>query len=362
MANGGFKAFALEVVGIVGSGAMLADKMKRCKEVLAALGDGLVGLGQGWSYDAGKTASGDAAILHGESGSPQSYSLYFRHSSGAKMMLSYNVYGSGLEYTQFIQSASYISWDSRLCGGLAVSLAPASCGEYDPSSTSPVPEDALRLHGNTYSTSSANVAPSFLNDGGTRNVIKYILVVRGTQIIIITKKPGDASNYYATFAGEIADCAHSSDTHDYSRFASVSVTPGYASGNSELSPPDIGNAGAFNVTDSYYYAQFYTCAGVLKSGYEGRCSVNGVRTAQACTGAGANSVRWFPVMLYAPGQNDGQGVMENDGFKGFVNREVCCITRNGLLSTGQLLDGGNFIYLAGGLIIGWDPSNDVTLL
>lgn len=356
MANGGFKAFAYEVAGL-GSGAPLEDKMTRCKEVLAALGDGLVGLDQGWSYDAGKTASGEAAILSGELGSPQSYSLYFRHTSGAKMMLTYNVYGAGLDYSAYMRNYSYSGWDGRFAGGLAVTVAPAASGEFDPYATDPVPADVLRLHGFTASTNSPNRAASFLYNGETTDTFKYFLIVRGTQVIIMGKKKTDTNAFFLVVAGDVADCAHDTDAHEFSRFATLSAQNGQS--ETELNSLSYSSC-AFGNT-SRCEAQFYTCSGAIKSGYDGLARVSSVQTALDCTGTAANVVRWFPVMLYANGTTDGSGVMENDGFKGYVNHEVCCITKNNCLSMGQLLDGGNFIYLAGGLIIGWDPANEVTL-
>lgn len=357
MANGGFKAFAYEVTGL-GSGALLEDKMTRCKEVLAALGDGLVGLDQGWSYDDSKTASGEAAILSGELGSPQSYSLYFRHTSGVKMMLTYNVYGAGFDYSAFIHTNGTSEWRYTMSGGLAVSIAPTSCGEFDPYAANPVPGDVLPLIGSAGSSSYNNVAESFLYSGETTEIFKYFLIVRGTQVIILSKPKNDATSFNITFAGDVVDCAHSTDTHDYSRFASfISVTNSLTS---EKSAQTHGPS-YYAFSQSYRFAQFYACAGAVMSGSYDDCYVKPVKDALECTGTAANVVRWFPVMLYANGTTDGSCVMENDGFKGYVNHEVCCITKYSNLAVGQLLDGGNFIYLGGGLIIGWDPANEVTL-
>lgn len=356
MANGGFKAFAYEVTGL-GSGAPLEDKMMRCKEVLAALGDGLVGLDQGWSYDDGKTASGEDAILSGEPGSPQSYSLYFRHTSGAKMMLTYNVYGAGFDYTAYMHDGNYSGWDGRFAGGLAVAVAPAASGEFDPYAADPVPGDVLRLHGFTAAIRNTNSAASFLYNGETTDTFKYFLIVRGTQVIIMGKKKTGVNAFFLVVAGDVADCAHATDTHEFSRFATLSAHNDIL--ETELNPPTYSSC-AFG-SPSRYKASFYSCSGAIKSGYDGLARAASVQTALGCTGTSANVVRWFPVMLYADGATGGSGVTENDGFKGYVNHEVCCITKNNCLSMGQLLDGGNFIYLAGGLIIGWDPANEVTL-
>lgn len=357
MANGGFKAFAYEVQGL-GSAEALEKKMERCREVLAALGDGLVGLDQGWSYDDSKTASGEAAILSGDLGSPQSYSLYFRHTSGAKMMLTYNVYGAGFDYTAFVPTNGTGSWRYTMSGGLAVSIAPASCGEFDPYAANPVPGDVQLLTAPAGSSSYNNVAESFLNSGETTEIFKYLLIVRGTQVIILSKPKNTADRFNIVFAGDIVDCAHATDAHDYSRFASfISVTNSLTSEKTA----QVHGSSYLAFSQSYRYAQFYSCAGAVMSGAYRKCYVKPVQDALDCTGTSANVVRWFPVMLYAEGTTDGSCVMENDGFKGYVNHEVCCITKYNNLAVGQLLDGGNFIYLGGGLIIGWDPANEVTL-
>ena len=54
------------------------------------------------------------------------------------------------------------------------------------------------------------------------------------------------------------------------------------------------------------------------------------------------------------------GVVPGCGYKGYLNTDFLRIVYRGF-SYGTLLDGGKFIYLGGGLALGWDSSNTVTI-
>lgn len=63
---------------------------------------------------------------------------------------------------------------------------------------------------------------------------------------------------------------------------------------------------------------------------------------------------------------DTYGVIPGNGLKGLLNHEwvrVMCLGAgdgsdyNTSLAFGELVDGGNFIHVRGGLVIGWDPTN-----
>ena len=50
------------------------------------------------------------------------------------------------------------------------------------------------------------------------------------------------------------------------------------------------------------------------------------------------------------------GVVQGDGFKGYLSTDVIRCVRADKFSRGQLFDGGQFVYVGGGIAIPWDPS------
>lgn len=71
--------------------------------------------------------------------------------------------------------------------------------------------------------------------------------------------------------------------------------------------------------------------------------------------------RWTPIYGAICQQNPetGQTVTTGDGFKGVYDTNLMRCTSMYGLSYNQLLDNGNWIYVGGGLMLAWDPSNIV---
>jgi len=71
--------------------------------------------------------------------------------------------------------------------------------------------------------------------------------------------------------------------------------------------------------------------------------------------------RWTPVGVYINAvDHNTYCVVPGDGFKGYIDTDLLRGV-NPNYSYGQLLAGGDFVYLGCGFAIGWDSSNEVTL-
>lgn len=364
MANGGFKAFSVEYPG-VGAESDSLSKEALAKQILRDVGDGLVSTGQGWAYDGDKTGNGEAPIDSWYDGSG-SYSLYFTHTSGARLLVSYNVYGLGFEPAAYIKASPYEGFDGATGGGLALAVIPPGGGDFDPYAANPIPLGGLRIHGFTDAYSTSNSASSAAFSCPYEDTIKIVMAVRGTQIIVLSKLRS-WSTPMVLIVGDILTCAHDEDAHPFSEFATVSAHNTYQQAEDWPGGGCLGGGdpAQYGFGASEFYAQCYSCQGELRSGYDGKCKAAIPDTPiLSCTGMTPRSVRWVPISVFTEVYSGGSEVAidENDGYKGMISPEVACVTRAaGALNTGQTLDGGNFVYVASGLIIGWDPSNYVDL-
>jgi hypothetical protein len=68
---------------------------------------------------------------------------------------------------------------------------------------------------------------------------------------------------------------------------------------------------------------------------------------------------WVAGAMYTSRTTDlpTEGVIAGSGMKGLLDSEKIRIVQGWSLDQRQTLDGGNFIYVGGGLAIGWDPNN-----
>jgi hypothetical protein len=73
--------------------------------------------------------------------------------------------------------------------------------------------------------------------------------------------------------------------------------------------------------------------------------------------------RWVPLEAYLTSSDPSlYGIVSGDGFKGYLDTDfIRCVTRN-TYSKGQTFGtNSEFIYLGGGIAIGWDSTNTVSL-
>lgn len=363
MARGGFKAFQVEMDGLLSSAA-LGDKKTAAANMLREIGEKLVSLGEGWDYDIGSEPLAYPDGTFSEMGdTPQTIFLGFSHSSGTKMLMAYNLYGTGYDVS------SFASWDSssRKYGSLSISMIPSGCGVYDYMSSNPIPDTGTLLLGQLCDYSSTK-ASAFLYNGEVGKKFRFTIVVRGTQIITIGQNQYGVTSGYDTrhinvvMFGNILSCAQDSDTCEYREYASIETYTD-PSGNGRYSEKNY-----LSLSDSIYAcsdttygsSQIFAQDGSRLDGYKGEVLCISDTQACNCMKSITHTVRFFPIHVYT--KRNGGICSSGDGYKGIINPEVACIVTKEKLAMGTLLDGGNMIMLLGGLVVGWDPSNTVALV
>ena len=73
--------------------------------------------------------------------------------------------------------------------------------------------------------------------------------------------------------------------------------------------------------------------------------------------------RWCPIQLYISSNDPvSYGIVENDGFNGYLDTDFIRAVTKDQYSLGSTFGINNdFIYIGGGISLGWDASNTETL-
>lgn len=362
MAFGGFKAFLVDVQG-VGSGTM-SDVASAIKDIA----DGIIATGEGWSVDTAKNASTAEADQISVGGEAQA--VFLVHTSGAHLMVTMNLNQAGFDVSQVMNwEMTSPSWDGSAYGGLSMCMLPSG-QDFDVSNittSSFLPATGLRIVGNGGSYSSSP-KPSFLYDGSVSNFMRYMVAVRGDQIIVASRRNDWTNSFFLFILGNIYQCVNASDTYTFGVFRPFNEWPNHendtkgsiTTSNTDLAGSDFANS------------QIYATDGTLDSGKvvigaglaHGYAVCNTDR--KPCNNSfGSNERRFVPIYAYMEMSGTaGYGVVANDGYKGIINPEICCITYYNTAGTNNLtgdtiLDGGNIKYIGNGICIGWDSSNTI---
>lgn len=374
MSRGGFKAFCVDVNGVVGGGS-ITD----VEGVLSQITDGIVGTSQGWSFDSTKTASKNDFVNVGTSGRAQ----FLTHTGGAKLLvamcISGGTTGSFAWNSCFNPEVGPTSNDGIMSGGLCMSMIPPEKGDYDVSKITDsdfMPNTALRLVGFGMSYDSVYYPKCFVErsdmDG---KVFRYMIVVRNDVIMAVGRRLDitDKCVFYAI--GNFINCAQDSDTNSFATFSPYPRYTSVSEGDDGLCSFINSQNSSYTInSDSYGNCQIYARDGGLlsaKTTYMGAETT--ARNAQALVqrhigleqSFGSNSRRFvsFSVGMVPTSNDKSCGVVPYDGYKGIINPEVMCqiyhLGDSSDLSKSAILDNGNFIHLCNGVIIGWDSSNDV---
>ena len=356
MSFGGFKSFNVDVAG-VGTGT-LAD----VGAALQSIANGIISTAQGWSVDTAKnatTAYADQVLVGG-----YAMAVFLEHTSGAKLMLTMNLNSMGFDLSSVMNwEMNGTSLDGASYGGLSLCML-ENGQDFNVSqitSSSFLPSNALRIFGMGQSYSSS-CPTSFLYDGTLGDYFRYLVAVRGTQIIVLGRR-SDWVTFNMLVVGDIFQCAQAGDTRSFGAFKPGATYSSYENGTYGMMQGKQLNTGS--------NAQIFAADGTLLSGRlvvgtgtsEGAAICDVDRT--VCNYSYSSNARRFAT-IYAYMQTDtiGKGVIVDDGYKGVLNPEIVCVTYygGGISSAGELtadalLDDGKLKYIGFGLCIGWDSSN-----
>lgn len=361
MAFGGFKAFKVDVQG-VGSGTM-SDVASAIQDIA----DGIIATGEGWSVDTAKNAS--TAEVDQISVGGEAQAVFLVHTSGAHLMVTMNLDQGGFDVSQIMNyENSTPNWDGTFYGGLSMCILPNG-QDFDVSNittSSFLPATGLRIVGNGGSFSSSPKS-SFLYNGSVSNFMRYMVAVRGDQIIVASRRNDWANSFILFILGNIYQCVNAGDTYTFGVFKPYNNYNTYEndhSGSIRQNSSDLFVGGFSNVQIQATDGTLLAGNLVLGSGLAKGMAIGNANREPCNSSLGGNERRFVPVYAYMKIPGEGYGVIANDGYKGIINPEICCITYYNTGGTNNLtgdtiLDGGNIKYIGNGICIGWDSSNTI---
>lgn len=358
MSFGGFKAFKADIYGVDGG------TMQNVGNAIETIANGIINTNEGWQLDT--SINRDTSYSGQTSVNGQAQALFLVHSSGAKLLITMNLNALGFSLSSLMNyELNSLSLDGIAYGGLSMCmLEPSySFNISEITGTTFLPTNAMKIVG-TCSTYSQVNPESFLYNGSSSMFMRYVICVRQDQIIVLARRSDWADTFTMYAIGNIFQCANLSDTYTFGAFRPMSNnSTNENSTNGALSASEVLDTDMAN-------AQFHASDGTMLSG---KISSGGLSEGAAlcyadrkvCAYSFASNYRRFVSInaLMKTTQSD-RGVIYNDGYKGIINPEVCCITyyaqnSNRNITKDSILDGGKLKYIANGICVGWDNSNTV---
>lgn len=351
------------------------------KATLVGIVDQLIKMG--WELD-GRHSNAQTPLVIYSSTNTTYYSYYgafiLRNTAGAKLLVAYgggrfsdysdsenNTFGS-FGYSTSTSSNSY----KHTHGGLMMSMIPpGSNGDFTilgENSGCTIPDDATRVVSTMHVNSSLCFPMSF-NDRNDTITGTYHLLSKGNVVVVVSKCSLYETRYRRGYiVGEIfGTLAHDADSGIGCRFGAFELC-GYGSSQEYQNISGTSNTTGI-VLDSIYSVNKYANSPRYQSMTFRRADGSHVYGEKIvvlqdahqldtliCSNDG-NSARYVPFWMAESSINPSEtGVIKGDGFKGYLSTDVIRCVRADKFSRGQLFDGGNFVYVGGGIVIPWDPS------
>lgn len=351
------------------------------KATLVGIVDQLIKMG--WSLDERHNDAQTPLVIYSSTNTTY-YSYYgafiLRNTAGAKLLVAYgggnfSDYGESSNKT-FGKLGCSTSTTTKSYehthGGLMMSMIPpGSNGDFTilgENSGCTIPDDATRVVSTMHVNSSLCFPISF-NDSSDTITGTYHLLSKGNVVVVVSKcSTYDIKYRRGYIVGEIfGTLAHDSDSGIGCRFGAFELC-GYGVG--QESQNISGSSGFTGISsDSIYSVNKYVNSPRDQSMTFRRADgshaygeqivvlqdVNQLDTL-ICSNDGS-SARYVPFWMAESSINPSEtGVIPGDGFKGYLSTDVIRCVRADKFSRGQLFDGGNFVYVGGGIVIPWDPS------
>lgn len=351
------------------------------KATLVGIVDQLIKMG--WGLD-GRHSDAQTPLVIYSSTNTTHYSYYgafiLRNTAGAKLLVSYgggsfsdygesenNTFGS-FGYSTSTSAKSY----EHTHGGLMMSMIPPGSNDdftiLGENSGCTIPDDATRVV-STMHVNSSQCFPMSFNDRSDTVTGTYHLLSKGNVVVVVSKCSSYEIRYRRGYiVGEIfGTLAHEADSGIGCRFGAFELC-GYGVSYEGQNISDTSGATGI-VLDSIYRVKEYANSPRRQSMTFRRSDGSHVYGNQIfvlqdanqldtliCSNDG-NSARYVPFWMAESSRNPSEtGVIKGDGFKGYLSTDVIRCVRADKFSRGQLFDGGNFVYVGGGIVIPWDPS------
>lgn len=342
----------------------------RAREILANLASALISCG--WTLDARFSSVSEPHVLFEESSSANYYiALILQNSAGAKLLMAYSCEGMSVsDYCSFVFADEYSYTDMtggsdlyrHSMRGLILSMLPPGFGEDFDLDQHRIPLEATRLAAMAHSTGSGGSLAFYTST--TALTYTYHVLTKGNVVIVLLKTSADAvDGLGGIVVGEIfGSLAHEEDSVcgcKYGAFdlASKSSESSKASGGVCLNSFFNSN---FSAHTSVSRSQSFSFRRANGSHVPDRSVILGADTNQLNTtlcSCASSTARYVPLWMAESSDNPAEtGVVSDDGFKGYISTDILRIMRADKFTNGQLFNGGNFVYIGGGVALAWDPS------
>ena len=351
------------------------------KATLVGIVDQLIKMG--WSLDERHNDAQTPLVIYSSTNTTY-YSYYgafiLRNTAGAKLLVAYgggrfSDYGESADNTFGIfgySTCTSIKTNIHTHSGLMMSMIPPGSNDdftiLGENSGCTIPDDATRVV-STMHVNSSQCFPISFNDTGVTFTGTYHLLSKGNVVVVVSKCSTYDTKYRRGYiVGEIfGTLAHDTDSGIGCRYGAFELC-GYAVGQESQNITGTSNVTGIPL-DSIYSVNKYSSSPRNQSMTFRRADGSHVYGEQIvvlqdvhqldtliCSNDGS-SARYVPFWMAESSLNPSEtGVIPGDGFKGYLSTDIIRCVRADKFSRGQLFDGGNFVYVGGGIVIPWDPS------
>lgn len=377
MATGGYKCVQFQWTG-----GRTDTVLERLNYVLTGIVEAIINSGTGWALDTTftPTLSSYRELTTKSSGTNNKAIVKFlvNSTSSIRLALGYCSNGSASLPNDDVFRSSTTSY--MKVNGLFASVcntADDSWGGSDAENNVILPTSATRWIGNSIYT--ADSSTTFVSENSSLGyVYTYNIILKGAQLVFLSRSSNWSSGLYRGFVlGEVfGTVAHPEDNYEGSKYGCFSLSELYSY---ESYTPETSTSSYepnINTEAQYYYSSkyvnFFRADESIKPPvrydtgnivlYIKPCNTEQLGTDVANPEAGTGG-RWVPLEAYLTSSDPSlYGIVSGDGFKGYLDTDfIRCVTRN-TYSKGQTFGtNAEFIYLGGGIAIGWDSTNTVSL-
>lgn len=376
MATGGYKCVQFQWAG--GRTDTLSERLNY---VLTGIVDAIVNSGTGWALDTdmGQTSSSWYHELNMSTATKYAMVKFIIHSSSqTRLAIGYNsdniVPSTSIQDTDKIKVSSSVYINIH---GLFVSACDSSETFTTSTGTITLPAHATRWISTVVQSSSMSGGNTFIYQN--QYTYTYNMIIKGGQIVFLYRSSNWTAGLLKGFAiGRlIGTLAHSTeDTHSennlccmllggYNGPETTAPSTYYINGESNYFGLSGFNcffkAYSSSFTPTTDYAISYIDDGSTDA-YMAICNQEqlSIRVADPEAGTGG---RWAPLEVYLASTDPVTcGVVSGDGFKGYLDTDFIRGVTINTYSKGQTFgDNAEFVYIGGGIAIGWDSTNTISL-
>lgn len=370
MATGGYKCVQFQWTG-----GRTDTVLERVNYVLTGIVEAIVGSGTGWALDTsmGQTSSSWYHELTMSGSYKAAVKFIVNNTNNTRLALSYASLNA-VPTTTIENADRFKTNTSSYCNlnGLFASTCDTSV-LFDISQAGKIflPEQATRWMCCCTSASATANPGSFVNEN--QYVYTYNIIIKNAQIVFLFRSSNWNSGLYKGFiVGRIVGTL--SHTEEDNERDLGCILLGYTTGGEASGA----SASLINTEGSYFSSDNFNCFSrgdtaldkfVVSYTNDGSTMVNvsisnivQLSTAVANPEAGTGG-RWCPLQVYVTSTDPSlYGIVSGDGFKGYLDTDLIRGVTVNTYSKGQTFGtNAEFIYLGGGIAIGWDSTNTISL-